>query len=897
MANRLFLFDGTAIVYRAYFAIDVSLTNSKGEPTNALFGTARMLSKFIKEKMETGDYALFAFDRKEETHRHKMYEDYKATRKAMPDALVSQLSWIPDIVEGFGMKFLSIPGLEADDIIATATTKFKSRVDEVIIVSGDKDILQLVGGNVRVLRFVSGLTDLQEYDEQKVLEVFGFPPSKLHDYLSLVGDTSDNIPGVKGIGEKTAKDLLKKYESIDNIYSSIRQLSPALRRKLVDGKQLMELSRNLVQLVTNADLKLSLDALKYTGLDKNKLRKVFMAMEFSSLIKEFELYSDASEERKGGELEYNLISSDDEFQQFLKKLKKNSLVSIDFETTSLDPHQAEIVGISFSFEEGKGYYLPVGHDTAQWQPASKEVIRVLSDLLSRPGLKIVGQNLKYDYEIMIKHGIHPIVPYFDTMIGAYLLNPDSRRFNLDDLALKYLGYRTQTFEELMEKNRIGDDFSKISPMEAAHYSIEDADVALRLYKVLSNKLYETGLDRVMQEIEMKLIPVLADLELNGVFVDTDKLKELSRDYQEKLDSLLKELFELTGERFNPNSPSQVSRVLFERLKLTPPKKTKQGAFSTSADVLESLANEHPVAEKLLEYRKYQKLKSTYLDTLPRLVNPVTGRIHASFHQTGTGTGRLSSSNPNVQNLPIKDDAGKEIRRCIVPQKKGWKIVSADYSQIELRVLAHCSGDEQLIEAFKHEEDIHSLTASRLYGISQDSVTDEMRKVGKMVNFAIIYGISPFGLAKRLKISSKIAENMISNYFSAYPGVRKYIHETIEKAREKGYVTTLFGRRREIPHFRTRNKTRIQEGERIAVNTPIQGTAADIMKIAMIKVDELVKEAGLKGFAILQVHDELVFEVPETEVDKICDILRKGMTEGLDLKVPLKIDISIADYWA
>ncbi|RKX48277.1 MAG: DNA polymerase I, partial [Thermotogae bacterium] len=482
-------------------------------------------------------------------------------------------------------------------------------------------------------------------------------------------------------------------------------------------------------------------------------------------------------------------------------------------------------------------------------------------------------------------------------IGAYLLNPDSRRFNLDDLALKYLGYRTQTFEELMEKNRIGDDFSKISPMEAAHYSIEDADVALRLYKVLSNKLYETGLDRVMQEIEMKLIPVLADLELNGVFVDTDKLKELSRDYQEKLDSLLKELFELTGERFNPNSPSQVSRVLFERLKLTPPKKTKQGAFSTSADVLESLANEHPVAEKLLEYRKYQKLKSTYLDTLPRLVNPVTGRIHASFHQTGTGTGRLSSSNPNVQNLPIKDDAGKEIRRCIVPQKKGWKIVSADYSQIELRVLAHCSGDEQLIEAFKHEEDIHSLTASRLYGISQDSVTDEMRKVGKMVNFAIIYGISPFGLAKRLKISSKIAENMISNYFSAYPGVRKYIHETIEKAREKGYVTTLFGRRREIPHFRTRNKTRIQEGERIAVNTPIQGTAADIMKIAMIKVDELVKEAGLKGFAILQVHDELVFEVPETEVDKICDILRKGMTEGLDLKVPLKIDISIADYWA
>ncbi|AKI96789.1 DNA polymerase I [Kosmotoga pacifica] len=897
MANRLFLFDGTAIVYRAYFAIDVSLTNSKGEPTNALFGTARMLAKFIKEKMQDGDYALFAFDRKEATHRHKMFDEYKATRKEMPDALVSQLPWIPEMVEGFGIKFLSIPGLEADDIIATAATKFKDRVNEVIIVSGDKDILQLIDDGVKVLRFVTGLTDFQEYDEKKVVEVFGFPPSKLHDYLTLVGDNSDNIPGVKGIGEKTAKDLLKKYGSIENIYSNIRQLSPALRRKLVDGKQSMELSKKLIKLVVDADLKVSLDELKYTGPDKEKLREVFMNMEFASLIKEFGLYSNAMEERKNGEQEYKLISSDEELRTFWEMLRKSSFVSIDFETTSLDPHQAEIVGISFSFEEGKGYYLPVGHENAEWQPERETVISTLKEILTHPGLKIVGQNLKFDYEIMKKHGINPVVPHFDTMVGAYLLNPDSKRFNLDDLALKYLGYRTQSFEELMKINRLGDDFSKIPPVEAARYSIEDADIALRLYRVLSTKLYETGLDRVMEDIEMKLIPVLADLELNGIYIDADRLYELSKQYQKKLDILLSELFELAGENFNPNSPSQVAKILFGKLGLTPPKKTKQGAYSTSAQVLESIADEHPVVEKLLEYRKYQKLKSTYLDTLPKLINPITGRIHASFHQTGTGTGRLSSSNPNVQNLPIKDEAGKEIRRCIVPQRKGWKIVSADYSQIELRVLAHCSGDEQLIEAFKHEEDIHALTASRLYGITVDSVTEEMRKVGKMVNFAIIYGVSSYGLARRLKIPSKIAENMISNYFNAYPGVRKYIHETIEGAKAKGYVTTLFGRRREIPHFRTKNKTRIQEGERIAINTPIQGTAADIMKLAMIRVDELVKEAGLKGFAILQVHDELVFEVPETEVKKICDILHKGMTEILELRVPLKVDISVANYWA
>ncbi len=894
--KRLFLFDGTAIFYRAYYAIDVSLTNSAGEPTNAVFGTSRMFAKFIKETITENDSSVFAFDRKEKTHRHKMFEDYKATRPEMPDALVSQIKYIPDLVNGFGIKFLWKAGLEADDIIATLAKQFYDDFDEIVIVTGDKDILQLVDNKISVMRFVTGLTDLEKYDDKKVVQKYGIPPTKIHEFLSMMGDSSDNIPGIRGIGKKTAERLLKKYNTVENIYKNIRQLSSSLRKKLIDGKDAYKKSYELVKLVKDAELDVDLDEIEYKGINKPKLRELFLKLEFSSLIKEFDLFS-SGKDSENNENNQNIISSKESEKRFFEVLEKASLISFDIETDSLDPTVAKIAGISFSLEEGKGYYVPLNHNTDKWQPDEKEFLDKLEKAFSKSGVKLVGQNLKYDYEVLYAHNINLDKPYFDTMIAAYLLNPDQKRFNLDDLSLKYLGYKMVSFKDLMAKKQVGNDFSKVSVDEAAKYSIEDSEITLRLYKKLSKKIYENELDKVFHEIEMPLIPVLTELEMSGVYMDVERLNSLSKKYEKLLKEIRKDLFELAGENFNPNSPNQVGRILFDKLGLTPPKRTSSGNYSTSAGVLESLVSKHPIAQKLLDYRKYQKLKSTYIDTLPELVNPKTGRIHAAYNQTGTGTGRLSSSNPNMQNLPIKDTEGKEIRECVVPQKKGWKIISADYSQIELRILAHFSKDDELIRAFRENRDVHSLTASRLYGTMPDSVTNEMRKVGKMVNFAIIYGISPYGLASRLGVSTKEAGNMISNYFSAYPKVRKFIHNTINNAKKDGYVKSYFGRRRDIPHFRTSNKTRIQEGERIAINAPIQGTAADIMKLAMIKVQSMKNEKKLESIPTLQVHDELVYEVPEEEVEAMSKILKQGMQEAANLDIPLEVDIKVDNYWS
>lgn len=895
MANRLFLFDGTAIFYRGFYGIDVSLVNSKGEPTNALFGMARMLSKFTRDNLEIGDYALFAFDRKEETHRHQLFQAYKATREEMPAALVSQLEYVPSLVEALGIKYFSCAGLEADDIIATVSKSCRELVDKILIVTGDKDILQLVDEKVNVLRFVTGLTDLELYDKTAVVTKYEVEPERLHSLFSLVGDPSDNIPGVPGIGIKTAQKLLKEFGDIEAVYENIRQLSPGLRKKLIDGKRSMELSRQLIKLLADEKFDIDLEDLKYTGYRKTELKDILLKLEFSSMMNEYGLTNETKAEFSdiAG---YSLITNQEDLTKLLEKIKRSPVVALDIETTSLDPHSAKIVGVSISLEEGTGYYIPVGHKSDRWQADLKFLLEQLREILQREGTKIIGQNLKFDYSILALNGINPVIPEFDTMIAAYLLSPDSKRFNLDELALKFLAHKTVTFEEVMKRNQSGTDFASVPLEEAARYSVEDADLALKLSSILRKKIYEQELEEVFRKIELTLIPVLVDLELKGVYFDVPALEKLSSEFGHKIDTVMEELFDLTGERFNPNSPAQVGEVLFERLGLKPSKRTKSGAYSTSAAALEELASQHLAVQKLLDYRKFQKLKSTYLDALPLLVNPVTGRIHTSYHQTGTGTGRLSSSNPNMQNLPIKDDEGKEIRKCVVPQRTGWKIVSADYSQIELRILAHLSGDRELLEAFKNGSDVHALTASRLYGTDQVEVNQDQRRVGKMINFSIIYGISSYGLASRLKIRTFEAEEMISNYFKAYPGVRSFISETIAQAREYGVVKTMFGRKREIPQFKSGNRNVIQEGERIAINTPIQGTAADIMKLAMIKVHELLHERSLKSFAILQVHDELVFEAPETELEELKEIIKEGMSKVVRLKVPLDIEISVGDYW-
>jgi DNA polymerase-1 len=895
MAGRLFLFDGTAIFYRGYYGIDISLTNSRGEPTNALFGMARMISKFSRTNMEEGDYALFAFDRKEATHRHTLFEDYKATREAMPEALVQQLGAVPELVEAFGIKFLSVAGLEADDIIASTIKEYRDNVDKVFVISSDKDILQLVDDKVNVLRFVSGLTELELYDRSTVIEKYELEPEKLHSLLSLAGDSADNIPGVPGIGMKTAQKLLKEFGDIEAIYENIRSLPQGLRRKLVDGKRSMEVSRELAKLLENEKLDITLETLAYRGHRRDRLRDILLKLEFSSMIDEYKL-TDSAEETLEEINGYVLVKDEAELSMLLDKMKTSPVLAIDVETSSLDPHMAEIAGISVSLEENSGYYIPVGHKTDRWQADLQKLLAELKNILESPGIGIVGQNLKYDYSILSIHGVKPAVPEFDTMIAAYLLSPDSRRFSLDDLALKFLGYRTVTFEELMKRNQIGDDFREVPLEEATRYSVEDADISLRLATVLRKKIYEQELEGVFRDIELALVPVLSDLELKGVYFDISSLERLSSEFGRTIDRIMDELFSLTGEQFNPNSPTQVGRVLFEKLGLRPSKKTKSGSYSTSADALEELSVEHPAVQKLLDYRKFQKLKSTYLDALPSLVNPITGRIHTSYNQTGTGTGRLSSSNPNMQNLPIRDDEGKEIRKCVIPQKSDWKILSADYSQIELRILAHLSQDRELLEAFRMDKDVHVLTASRLYGIPEEDVDESQRRIGKMVNFSIIYGISPYGLASRLKIRPFEAEEMISNYFKAYNDVRAFISDTITSARTSGFVRTMFNRKREIPQFKASNRNVIQEGERIAINTPIQGTAADIMKLAMIRIHELLREERLQSFAILQVHDELVFEAPVDEIEKLKSIVEEGMSRVVTLKVPLEIEISTGDYW-
>jgi DNA polymerase-1 len=880
---NLFLFDGTALVYRAFYALP-QMTNSEGVPTNAVFGLAKMLSKFLREHIKEGDSVIFVLDSKEKTFRHTLFEDYKANRKPTPPEMVEQLPYVERFVKALNIPLLKGTGYEADDVIATLVKKYSPKFDRVYVITGDKDLLQLVGGNVRVLRFSSmGVTDLKEYDENTVVKKYELKPSQIGDYLALVGDKSDNVPGVKGIGNKSAVKLLKTYGSLDEIYAHLEEIQQRYSTLLKNGKDSAILSRKLVELSYDVPIELELKA--YTAPNKNELLELFNELDFSSLKREFKLYEDV-ETRKSS---YKTIVSLEELDEVLEKAKKIGKVAFDTETTSLNPIEAKLVGISISWEK-ESYYIPVGHAEGNNLSLDK-VITKFKDFLENSNVKIIGQNLKYDLSVVKKYGLE-FEPYFDTMIAAYLLNPNERKFSLDDLAMKYLGYKTITYEEIAGKKG---DFSKVSIEKASKYSAEDSDVTYRLYKNLSKKLYEYDLFGVFNDIEMPLVKVLSTMELNGVYVDTTYLNEISNKYSKKLSELEEQIYALAGGMpFNINSPKQVSEILFQRLGLRPRKRTKSRAFSTDAKVLEDMINDHPIISLLLEYRKYFKLKSTYLDALPKMVNPQTSRVHTSFNQTGTSTGRLSSSDPNLQNIPARNDEGREIRKAIRAQKKGWKILSADYSQIELRVLAHVSEDPTLIDAFKNGIDIHAATASKVFGVSEKEVTKDMRRIGKMVNFAVTYGVSSYGLAKRLGMSNSDAQVLIANYFKNYPKVKEYLDNTIKFAKENGYVKTLFGRRRDIPALKSKNYNVVEEGKRMAINAPIQGSAADMIKMAMINIHNELKE--FKTMMILQVHDELVFEVPTEEMEKVKSVVKEHMENVMNLKVPLVVDMEEGETW-
>lgn len=890
--RNLYLIDGSGVAYRAFFALDPGLKTSTGIPTNAIYGVTKMILKILEKYVtKNEDAIIFVMDKKTVTYRHKLLESYKANRPETPKIFKDQIPYILEIVNALGIKTIAEEGFEADDVIATLALTGENKFNQVYILSSDKDLMQLVNDNIKMLRIGRGITDIIEYDIKKVYEKYGFGPEKIQDFLALTGDTADNIPGVKGIGEKTATKLIKEYGSLEEIYKNIRNTTKSIQKKLENGKEMAFLSKKLVQLVTDVPLDINWEEYIYRGFNEN-LENLLNKFEFRSILKELGL----KEQKKlvkveslpeiddlSGKGNYELLYEKD-LPEFFEKLKNQNIISFDLETTSIDPYQAEILGIAIAFEPKKGYYIDISNESYD------KKIKILSELWNILKNKdLIGQNLKYDLSVMKIYGFDFKVPYFDTMIAAYLVSPDSRRFNMDDLAKKYLNYETIKYDEVVNNTLFANTLKDIDPNKVAEYSGEDADITLRLFHVLRPKIYEFELEKVMFDIENPLIPVLAKMELNGVFFDIPYLKQLEKEYTKISNNILQEIKEIAGYDINPNSPKQIRELLFEKLGLIPKRKTKGGQFSTNAQVLEEMKNDHPIIQKILDYRKYQKLLSTYIQSIPKLVNKKTKRVHTSFNQTGAATGRLSSSDPNLQNLPIREAEGEKIRNAVKAEKDGYVLLSADYSQIELRVLAHMSKDPVLIESFKNDLDIHTITASKLFDVPESQVDHKMRQIGKMINFSIIYGVSSYGLSERTGVSINDAGIFIKKYFELYKKVEEYQQQILSNLAKNGYVETIFGRKRFLNNLRL-NKNDLK---RTAINTPIQGTASDIMKIAMIKLNERLPEYAKM---ILQVHDEIVIELPKDKVDEVSKIVKDTMENAVSLDVPLKVDINVSERW-
>jgi DNA polymerase-1 len=881
--KRLFIIDGNSYIYRAFYAIR-NLSTSTGFPSNAIFGFANMLLKVIKEK--DPDLLAIAFDPKGPTRRHGEFKEYKAHRPPMPKDLVPQIPYIHDLVRAFRIPVFIQEGQEADDVIATLVRRALAIGMDVVIVTGDKDMLQLVGPGVTVYDSLKERT----IGPAEVEERFGVPPDRVVEIMGLMGDASDNIPGVPGIGEKTAQALIKEYGTIEKLLTHAHTITrPKLRQSLMENAGLARLSRELAVLHDDIPLEIDFDQLSLKEPDGPALLAILRELEFTSLLK----YVITAPEK---EAKYRTVLSDADFQEMLGALSRAAELSFDTETTSLDPMRAELVGVSFSVEPHAAYYLPLGH-TCQGAPeqlSREKVLEKLKPLLEDPSLKKIGQNLKYDVQVLRHSGIEVRGIYFDTMIASYVLNPSKTSHGLDSIALEYLNYKTITYADVTGSGKKKIGFCDVDIATATRYSGEDADIALRLKQVLEPKLQEQNLNSLFHDIEMKLMNVLADMEYTGVKIDAGLLHAMSVKLQKETAKIVEGIYVIAGAEFNINSPKQLADILFVKLGLTPVKKTKTG-YSTDVDVLDELAHVHPLPAEILKYRTLSKLKSTYVDALPEMINPQTGRLHTSLNQTVTATGRLSSSEPNLQNIPIRTEIGREIRQAFIAEPRN-SLLSADYSQIELRVLAHLSGDEGLIQTFVEDQDIHTRTASEVFGLPPEEISPEMRRKAKAVNFGIIYGISAFGLAQDIGVSNAEAKRYIDNYFARYPKVRDFIARTIEQAKAKGYVTTLLGRKRYIPELTSSAAPVRNFGERMAVNTPIQGTAADLIKLAMISIHQLVKEKNFGSRMILQVHDELIFEVPDGEIETMKELVKREMEGVLQLSVPIKVDMGVGKNW-
>ncbi len=891
MANdkTLYLIDGTAYIHRAYHAIR-GLTNSKGLPTNAVFGFTRMLMKLMEEKKPP--YAAVFFDAKGPTFRHEIYEDYKANRPPMPKDMAEQIPYIHQVVAGFNVPVIQKPGFEADDLIGTLSRRALDEGFTVIMVTGDKDFVQLVRKKASIWDPMKDkLTDIEA-----VQDAFGIDPRRMADVLGLAGDASDNIPGVPGIGQKTAVALIRQFGSLEGIYENIDTITKKKQKEnLITYRDQAFLSRQLATIEVGVDLppeECDLEAFRCVDPDRERLFALFKTLEFSQLQREF-----PGETPAPAETDYRTILTEADLADLVSTLRSAGRFALDTETTSENPVEARLVGLSFSCEPHRAWYIPCGHHYvgAPDQLPCETVLETLRPCLEDPDLQKVGQNIKYDWIVLDRYGIDLAGVVFDTMVASYLVNPSKRNHNLDQIALDFLNHKTTTYAEVTGGKK-GILFSEVAVEKATAYACEDADITFRAYQVLSRRLEEIGVVRLMETVEMPLIPVLMKMERRGICVDRERLKALSRAFESELARLEETICELAGERFNIKSSQQLGVILFERLGLPVQKKTKKKTgYSTDVEVLTLLAAQHELPARVLRHRTLSKLKSTYADALLEMCDRQTGRIHTSFNQTVTATGRLSSSDPNLQNIPVRDEEGRQIRSAFVP-REGWRLVAADYSQIELRILAHYSEDPILIDAFASEEDIHTRTAAEVFKMDPESVSPELRRQAKAINFGIIYGMSAYGLSRELCISRQMAGTYIDHYFDRYKGVKRFMERAVEEARRTRQTSTLLGRIRLLPEIDSANRNVRQFAERIALNTPIQGTAADLLKLAMIRVEAAIAEKGLRSAMLLTVHDELIFEAPPEEMESL-ETLVKGIMEGVwDLRVPLKVNAGSGDNW-
>jgi DNA polymerase-1 len=879
----LYLIDGNSYLYRAFYAIR-HLSSSDGFPTNAIYGFTNMLLKILREKEP--DYFAVVFDSPGPTKRHEAYEEYKAHRPGMPDELKQQVPVIKEIIRAFHIVTIEKPGYEADDILGAIAKEAGAEGLDVYIVTGDKDMCQVVSPQIKLYDTMKETVT----EEKDVIERFGVEPSRFPEIIALMGDASDNIPGAPGIGEKTAVKLLKEFGSLDALLERHEEIKNSKARKAVaENRDNIKLSRELATIHPDVPLDVSVKDLKQGEPEWQRLLEFFRRFEFSSLLKLIPQAGTAAP----GKTEYVTVLDAKVLEEAVHSVADE--ISIDTETTSRSPVTAELVGISCSTDPARAYYIPLTHSYpgAPEQMKKEIVFGRLKPFLENPAIKKTGHNIKYDLIVFRNEGMDIRGIGFDTMLASYLLNPNRTNHNLEDACMEYLGVKKLSYNDVTDKGKL--NFREVHIDSAAGYSGEDAAAALKLRKHLAPEIEKEGLAKLYYGIELPLVEVLADMEMAGVKIDISLMKAFSRRLAGELASIEKRIYFLAGEEFNINSPKQLQEVLFEKLGLRTIRRTKTG-FSTDVDVLEQLALEHELPKEIIEYRALAKLENTYVDALPRMINPKTGRLHTSFNQTITATGRLSSSDPNLQNIPIRGEWGARIREAFIAEE-GSLLLSSDYSQIELRVLAHLSGDKGFIEVFSHDGDIHTRTATELFGASAGDITPEMRRRAKTVNFGIVYGISPFGLSKQLGIPPDEARVYIDTFFAKHGGVKEYMDKMIAQTAETGFVTTMFQRKRPIPEIKSTNRNIRQLGERLAINTPVQGSAADIIKVSMLNIWRRLKREKLKTRMLLQVHDELLFEVPEGEKDTVVPLVREEMENAVKLAVPLKVDIGIGKNWA